>query len=163
MVEVLNSGCVMALIKCLNNIKIATKSSSCIFDCLRSITKQSAAKLDFIRHEGVSSVARHLVAFLQALSTPSGPSEEDTNSNSANHCICTFLELCNVDLARIQYANLGLHQFLREFTAVPQTAKTARLHANTGSEFAFILKHFKMMFLDCNICGAAMLLTAIDT
>ena len=163
MVEVLNSGCIMALIKCLNNITAATKSTICIFDCLRSITKQSAAKLDFVRQEGVAAVARHLVAFLHALSKPIAASEEDMNSNSANHCICTFLELCNVDIARIQFADLGLHQFLREFTAIPQTAKTARLHANTGSEFAFTLKHCLTVLLHCNTCFAAMLLTAIDT
>ena len=68
MTEVLNSGCVMALITCLNNIKKSTKSTACIFDCLRSITRQDAAKLDFIRHEGVAAVARHLVDSFRELS-----------------------------------------------------------------------------------------------
>jgi hypothetical protein len=31
----------------------------------------------------------------------------------------------------------GLHQFLREFTAVPQNGKTARLHTNTGDSQCF--------------------------
>jgi hypothetical protein len=137
MTEVLNSGCVMALITCLNNIKKSTKSTACIFDCLRSITRQDAAKLDFIRHEGVAAVARHLVDSFRELSKQRNIVDLEFHSNSANQCVCTFLEICNIDIARSQFANLGLHQFLREFTAVPQTGKTARLHANTGEIVTF--------------------------
>jgi hypothetical protein len=137
MTEVLTSGCVMALITCLNNIKKATKSTACIFDCLRSITRQDAAKLDFIRHEGVTAVARHLVESFREISKQRDIVDFDLHCNSANQCVCTFLEICNIDIARSQFANLGLHQFLREFTAVPQTGKSARLHANTGRIIAF--------------------------
>ena len=134
--EIVNSGCVGALLMCLNNIKKAEKSSVCIFECLRTIMKQEVVKRDFTRNDGVVAVARHLVDLLGLLSAPYAAADEEVYVSAANHCVCTFLELCNIDLARDQFANIGLHQFLREFTAVPQIGKTARLHTNTGDGVA---------------------------
>jgi hypothetical protein len=132
MVEVLNSGCVGALLTCLVNIKRATKSTVCIFDCLRSITRQDGAKLDFIRNDGIVIVGRHLFDLISGLSKKLVPAEEEMYANAANHCVCTYLELCNIDLARTQFANINLHQLLREFSVLPQTGKTARLRTNAG-------------------------------
>jgi len=137
MSEVVNSGCVSALLMCLNNIKTTTKSTVCIFDCLRSISRQELAKLDFVRNDGVLTLARHLVDLFHLLSKPYAASVEEMYASAANQCVCTFLEICNIDLARSQFASMGLHQFLREFTAVPQTGKTAMLHANTGENVQF--------------------------
>ena len=135
--EVLNSGCVNALLTCLSNIKNPTKSTVCIFDCFRAITPNDSVKLDFVRHDGVATVSRHLVELLDILSKPYSASDEEMYASAANQCVCTFLEICNIDLARSQFASMGLHQFLREFTAVPQTGKTAMLHANTGENVQF--------------------------
>ncbi len=130
--EVLNSGCISALLTCLGNIKKATKSTVCIFDCFRSITSNNLAKFDFVRHDGVTILSSHLVELLHALSRPYSPSEEEMYASAANQCVCTFLEICNIDAARSQFAAIGLAQILMEFTVVPQTGKTARLHTNTG-------------------------------
>jgi hypothetical protein len=131
--EVLNSGCVNALLTCLSNIKNPTKSTVCIFDCFRAITPNDSVKLDFVRHDGVATVSRHLLDLLDILSKPYSASDEEMYASAANQCVCTFLELCNIDLARSQFRQLGLDLILREFTVVPQTGKTARLHTNTGS------------------------------
>lgn len=134
--EVLNSGCISALLTCLNNIKKATKSTVCIFECFRSITSNGSAKFDFVRHDGVSTVSRHLADFLHALSMPQSASEEEMYATAANQCVCTFLEVCNIDVARGQFAAIGMIQILKEFTTIPQTGKTARLHSNTGNYFS---------------------------
>ncbi len=137
MSEVVNSGCVSALLTCLNNIKSTTKSTICIFDCLRNMSKQELAKLDLVRNDGVRTLARHLVDLFHLLTKPHVASEEEMFAFAANQCVCSFLEVCNMDLARSQFSSMGLHQFLREFTAVPQTGKTAMLHANTGENVPF--------------------------
>jgi hypothetical protein len=100
--EVLDSGCITALLTCLNNIKKATKSTACIFDCLRSILRQDAAKLEFIRHDGVTGVARHLVDLLRLISKMTVDTQDDISINAANQCVCAFLEICNIgmDFAR---------------------------------------------------------------
>ena len=111
--EIVNSGCVGALLTCLNNIKRAEKSSVCIFECVRCIMKDEVVKLEFTRNDGIVTVARHLVDMLALLSKTCAAADEEVYINSSNHSICTFLELCNIDLARSQFANIGVCLFVR--------------------------------------------------
>ncbi len=96
--EVLDSGCITALLTCLNNIKKATMSTACIFDCLRSILRQDGAKLEFIRHDGVTGVARHLVDLLRLISKMTVETQDDISIHAANQCVCAFLEICNIGM-----------------------------------------------------------------
>ena len=111
--EIVNSGCVGALLTCLNNIKRVEKSSVCIFECVRCIMKEEVVKLEFTRNDGIVTVARHLVDMLALLSKTCAAADEEVYINSANHSICTFLELCNIDLARSQFAIIGVCLFVR--------------------------------------------------